>query len=245
MVIAMDMDTAMNIIQKMMMIDIHSHLLFGVDDGSKSLSMSLEMLDIYDNQGIKSIILTPHVNSSVSYKSRKEHQKNFSILKKYADQKKIDIYLGAEVYIPFKLPEIDFDSYTMGDSKILLVEFSTYNESPIVELVYNLQIRGYRIIIAHIERYSYLKDYEYEELKNMGIMFQVNSSSFFKKRLDNYSRTKKLLKKGYIDFVASDCHGILRRPINLKEAYEKVKKLSNLEYANKIFFQNQKKFFSI
>ena len=73
----------------------------------------------------------------------------------------------------------------MGNSNVLLVEFSTRSETEIIDLVYNLIKRNYRIIIAHVERYYYLDSSDINDLKNMGVFFQVNSSSIISTNTEN------------------------------------------------------------
>jgi protein-tyrosine phosphatase len=163
-------------------IDIHNHLIHEVDDGSKNIEMSKELLKIFYNQGVKILFLTPHLNSPSSKTNFSEINKNFRLIKEIANKIGIKCYLGYEIYIPFYLPKINFSDYTMGNSNVLLLEFSHYDDSPIKEHVYNLIKRGFRIIIAHIERYDYLDLYDIFELKDMGVYLQVNASSIIEKK---------------------------------------------------------------
>lgn len=238
----MAMDTAMatNINMNRVIIDIHNHLMYKVDDGSKSIDMSIKMLEESQKQGIKAIFLTPHVNSSVSLSKREEHISKFNILKKIAINYDIKLYLGAEIYIPFKLPNLDFSKYTMSNKKILLIEFSTYNETPIIDHVFNLMKKGFKIIVAHVERYKYLSIDDVEELRHMGAFIQINSYSILNLSNSTYSKNaKKLLKNKLVDFIASDAHDLTRRKIMLDRTYKKLAKIVGNKVANDLMFNNQ------
>lgn len=90
------------------MIDIHNHLMHNVDDGSKDIEMSKSILKLCQEQGINIIFLTPHVNSSVSRASRSDHLRKYNELSEVAKKFNIKLFLGAEIYIPFRLPELQF-----------------------------------------------------------------------------------------------------------------------------------------
>ena len=136
------------------MIDIHNHLLYGVDDGSENLDMTIKLFEEYKKQGITTAFLTPHVNSSVSKEHRDRHIEKFNHLKPIAKKYNIDIHLGAEIYIPYRMPKLNFNEYVLGNSNALLVEFSIYNETPINDHIHNLISEGFDVVIAHVERYN-------------------------------------------------------------------------------------------
>ena len=240
------MVTAMDTIMNMILIDIHNHSMPYVDDGSKDSNMTFEMLSESKKQGVSKIIFTPHVNSSVTKSNRTKHIEVFNKLKLLESKLDMNFFLGAEIYIPFRIPDINFADYTMGDSKYLLLEFSTISETPITDHCYNLIKKGYKIIIAHIERYNYLNFEDINELKSMGVYIQVNSSSFLNTKNKNSKKIAiTLLKSNLIDFIATDTHNITSRKPNLKEAYNKVRKLVGKIRADKIFFINPSKILNI
>jgi protein-tyrosine phosphatase len=221
----MDMDMVMATLMNIVMIDIHNHFIHNVDDGSKDIEMTKKLLFISKEQNVKKIFFTPHVNSSVSKTSREDHIKKFNSLKKIANEIGIEIYLGAEIYLPFRLPELNYEKYKMGDKNILLVEFSTFAETPVYDHVFNLIKRGFRIIIAHVERYEYLKIEDIYELKKIGVFLQVNASSLIKKRRNkDLKRAWNYINSNLIDFVASDSHNTSTRPPNMNIAYKILKK---------------------
>jgi protein-tyrosine phosphatase len=188
------------------MIDIHNHSLFGVDDGAKDLAMSLAMIQQAISVGIKKIYLTPHVNGSAQKASRDTHLKHFEILKDAAKDLPIELELWAEIYIGQSLPKLNWNDYVVHNN-YLLVEFSPVVESPIVDLCYNLTKKGYRVVLAHIERYGYLTIEDLYELKDIGVILQVNASSLLGKGQWFHSlRGKKYKRLNLIDAVASDAH---------------------------------------
>ena len=240
MVMAMVMAMDTTIVMKKAMIDIHNHFMPEVDDGSKSFEMSKELFSIAASQGVTTIFLTPHVNSSETKVSRDVHQTTYEKLKPMAAALGIDLYLGAEIYIPFRLPDLEFADYVLGSSKAILIEFSPYMETPIVDHAYNLKHRGFDVIIAHVERYNYLTMEDIIELKQLGIYLQVNASSVIKSGHPEYAkRARMLIKHNVVDFVASDSHNLTTRPPRLLQAYKELCKLKNETVANQLLSSNQ------
>lgn len=242
----MDTDIPMVMVMSIHMkkIDIHSHLLNNVDDGSKDLTMSEKMLKEYQKQDTKIIFLTPHVNSSVTKASRETHIKKYIILKEIAIKYGIELILGSEIYLSVKLPDLNYRKFQMGEKNILLVEFSPNHKTPIVEHCFSLIKKGFKIIIAHVERYNYLDFSELLDLKSMGVYFQVNASTIIKNSNRSYiSKGYLLLKKGLIDFVATDAHNLSSRPPNIHKAFLKLEKKFGKEIASNLTFNNQNNLF--
>lgn len=223
-------------------IDIHNHVLPTVDDGSKSIEMSVEMIKKYIHDGVTDLILTPHNYNSVQTKSRAEQVMIFNQLQEEVKKLEltINLHLGAEVMYREHL-KINYKDFTLANSNYILIEFSQFNDASIVDVCYNLKTQGFKPIIAHIERYDYLTKKEYDILKNDGVLFQVNAKSVFKDRKEWHNKFKFLLKKAYIDFIATDAHNMSNRAPNLKDAYDHVKKIIDEDYLNKIFYDNARK----
>ena len=196
------------------MIDLHSHILYGIDDGSKSLEESLEILrGAYDN-GITDIVVTPHYIKDSKYRANnKEKKLLLDSLERELKKEGISIhlYLGNEVFIDEGLPKlIGSDISTINGSRYLLIEFPMGGKSLVLdEVLDELEEAGIIPIIAHPERYlGYYKDYEFfYNLKRRGCYLQGNVGSLF----GYYGRRskkmiKELLKRGLIDFFGSDIH---------------------------------------
>ncbi len=226
------------------MIDIHNHILPGVDDGSKSIEMSIEMIKKEVADGVNHIILTPHVQSRVSKFQPKEHVPIFETLVDEVKKLKlpVDLYLGAEIFYRSHI-NTNFQSVSLGGSPYVLLEFSPHNETPIEEIVYDVSRMGFIPIVAHIERYAYLKTKDYEKIKATGAWIQVNATSILDldHRLVKKGSVSYLLKNKLIDIIATDAHNMDQRKPNMKDAYLYLSKRYDINYVNQIFDLNAKK----
>ena len=196
------------------MIDLHSHILYGIDDGSKTLEESLEILKKAYTGGVTDIVLTPHFIKDSKYNANnKLKQELLNNLKKELKKNKINInlYLGNEVFIDEGLPSLlDKDISTINNSKYILIEFPMGGKYQMLEEVLEeIDDAGLVPIIAHPERYlAYYKDYDFfYKLKERGCYLQSNIGSLF----GHYGRktkkmVKELLKRNLIDFISSDIH---------------------------------------
>ncbi len=190
------------------MTDMHTHILYGVDDGADSREISNYLLTQARQNGIERIVLTPHQNEEL--KRSEELKERFKIFKEEFKDFNIDFYLGSEIYYYDSMIK-DLDNkelLTINDTKYILVEFSTRMETDIASIVYDLIVRGYKPIVAHIERYHYLELKDYDDIKKNGALIQVNSKSFLNKAYKK--QLKYLLKNKLIDFISSDCHNKTR-----------------------------------
>lgn len=201
------------------MIDIHTHIL-PVDDGAKDFNDSLELINQELKEGIKTVVLTPHMN--YLYNDVVKIKEAYEILKSH--NLNINLLLGSEIrYYDNMVSDLNKGLLlTINNTKYVLVEFSLKNKDNITDGIYELIVSGYKPIVAHIERYSYLTKEEIIEIKRMGALIQVNAKSFEKK---DYKKVLHfLLKNNYVDFVASDCHDVVYRNVDFNFAKEIVKK---------------------
>jgi len=226
-------------------VDIHSHILPAVDDGSKSFEESLGLLKRMHHYGIKKVVLTPHVmegvweNPSAALKQRFQELNTYLAKENFTE---IQLHLAAEYML-----DNNFDTLlktekllTIKDS-YLLVEMS-YMSAPInlYETLFSIQVAGYKPVLAHPERYSFFhQNYkEYLKLKEVGCLFQLNLLS-----LSNYygkdvtTIAKKLLKDNLINFVGTDTHN--NRHLNYLEGINKskdIKLIKPIIENNTVFF---------
>lgn len=191
-------------------IDRHSHVLYGVDDGIKSLGESLQVLDFLEAAGITELWCTPHIMEDVPNTTEKLKTRFEELQASYKGN--IKLHLAAE-YMLDTLFEERFrngDLLTMEDNTLLL-ETSTWNPPPgLYETLREVQKAGYRPLLAHPERYRYLTEPAYERLHKMGLHFQLNLSSL----VGYYGETamKKalwLLEQGWYSETGTDCHRFL------------------------------------
>ena len=197
------------------MTDIHSHILFDVDDGSKSIEESIELLKKLKKIGFNNVILTPHYIKDSEYSSEnKEKKQKINELKEELINQNIDIniFLGNEIFINNEIYDLikEGQIHTLNNTRYILVELPFHNEIVNLEdIIYELKIKGLIPIIAHPERYSFVKkDYKWViPYIEMGVLFQGDYESLFGKYGNNANKTlRKLLKKNFIHFLGSDMH---------------------------------------
>ncbi|KEH98790.1 tyrosine-protein phosphatase [Clostridium massiliodielmoense] len=208
------------------MIDIHCHILPGIDDGSKNIDVSLKMLRIAEEDGISKIIATPHFYRGHYENEYQDVVKSVEELNKLASENNINVEVlpGQEIYL---------DNYTLkhykegklkglNDAKYMLIEFSMMDyPKDALDIIYELKLQGIKPIIAHPERYIYVQDdlTILNDFINEQCYFQLNAGSItgvFGKKAQKTSM--KLIEYGVCDFVASDAHTTGRRSPKLKEA---------------------------
>ena len=196
------------------MIDIHTHILPGIDDGAKTIEESLNILKKAHDSNITDIVLTPHFIVNSKYNTNnKDKYKLLNILKEELKSNNINInlYLGNEVYIDMGISNLlNTDISTINGSRYILIELPMNRKSTIIDdVLYELSKKDIIPIIAHPERYtSYYKDYEFfQDLIDKGCLLQGNIGSLYNKYgLKAKRMIKGLLKKRMISFMASDIH---------------------------------------
>ncbi len=230
-------------IRELKLTDVHCHILFGVDDGSKSLEQSNKMLGIAYNEGIRTIILTPHYNKRVWGFDVNVWQERYDALVKLAGENYpgLRIYIGCEIYYHSDtIEELNAGKIpTMAGGKYVLVEFDTsISYRRLAEAVMGIMQSDHIPIIAHVERYEcILEDPDrVEELKDFGAYIQVNVSGV----MGNHGRLekkciKKLLKKELVNFIATDAHRDDKRAPYIRDCADYVTKKYGYEYAERIF----------
>ena len=163
------------------MIDIHCHLLYGVDDGAKTIEESVAMLEAAKEQGISAMILTPHYRHGMFAYPKEEIEEHFRILEPYAQKLGIYLALGTEYHVNSHIVEA-LDSgrcRTMAGSRYVLCEYSHDSEyAYIYQMTQELVLHGYIPVFAHVERYGALADLQLaEELRNLGAWITVNADA--------------------------------------------------------------------
>ena len=222
------------------MIDIHNHLIPGIDDGSDSLQLTRKLLIDAIEEGITEICITPHFMKHGPYKVRKkELVPLFEDLKTKTSDLDIQMYLGNELYIDRQLDELleNNEVCTLNGSKYVLVEFPfEHYRKEYDDYLYNISL-NYQIIIAHPERYQYVKqDYDFvNRWLNEGYLLQSNSTSLLNRE------TKRVIfdfiEKGKLSFIASDAHNQYR-PLSLLDAYNLIARKFSEETADLLMNSN-------
>lgn len=220
-------------------VDIHSHLLPGIDDGAKDIQQSIDLIQKMASYGIKNFITTPHVlgdvypNSSETIKIKLQEVKEALHHNNISD---INIEAAAEYMMDEQFSALleKGDILTLKDTYIL-VEMS-YFSPPInlFEILFQIQLKGYKPVLAHPERYnSYHNNFEmYYKLKKAGCLFQLNLLSLTPQYGESVTKTAdRLLKENLYDFVGTDTHHKnhlhLLKSISTKKNQKKIQHLLN------------------
>lgn len=233
-------------------VDMHIHILPQVDDGSESMEMSLNMLEIARDNNLGGMILTPHNKGghrNVTPESQKERLRDL-------DDEAWDAGIVArdgEAFFFYPGNEIMYDStvperlnagriQTMADSSYILVEFKPWEDFDYIQNgLRSLDFEGYRVILAHCERYECLvKDISLAyELHRNGILLQSNAGSVLPKMFQPVPKfVNKLLSEEMISFIGTDAHKDEGRAPYMMEAYTYLSKHYDSDYIRDIMREN-------
>lgn len=210
------------------MVDLHCHILPGIDDGAKTLEESLFLLREELKQGVDQIVLTPHFNpENITVKEfERKRREAFSLLSQSVQKENLPVQLklGAEVQFSAMLPELDLSALLIEGTSYLLIEFSPcFYPAWTKDILYQLRLKGIVPILAHVERYAYLMDNPKElfELVSEGTIVQVNASSVLRKG-SKQQRIQKLLRWNLIHILSTDTHSIDKRPPLMESAFKQI-----------------------
>lgn len=234
------------------MIDIHSHIVFDVDDGPKTIEDSRALLEESYRQGVRTIISTSHRRKGMFETPEAKIEENFKQVQELAKEIADDLIIlyGAEIYYTSDiLDKLEQEKIPrLADSQYALIEFSMITPYKEIHTALSNVLRlGVTPVVAHIERYHCLENDEKKvrDLINMGCYTQINSSSVLKPKLfgDTYKFMKKraqfFLEKDLVHFVASDMHNLDPRPPYMQEAYQIISKKYGESHAEQLFRNNQ------
>ncbi|HTV05450.1 MAG TPA: CpsB/CapC family capsule biosynthesis tyrosine phosphatase [Acidobacteriaceae bacterium] len=227
------------------MIDIHHHLLFGLDDGSKDIDTSVAMAEMAAADGITHIVCTPHANAYYHFDPAVNQEKIEQIRARLDG--KITLGLGCDFHLSFENIQDALKNpskYTINGKRYLLVEFPDLAIPPTMTGVfYEFQLAGIQPIITHPERNPTIQKnpHRLDEWIEHGCLVQVTASSLtgrFGPMAQTLSYT--LLKQNKVHFIASDAHNLDSRPPRMKEAYNVIAKQYGPETAERLCGANPK-----
>lgn len=241
-------------------VDVHSHFLPSIDDGSLNMKMSIKMLHMAIEEGVTDLFVTPHGDYvcenveavNLAFEHLKEEAKKEDIT--------INLYQGCEVFgelttWDFEKDEDDvkpiIEAFKEGiypsfhGSKFVLIEFSPYAHSD--EILYiskRIQGAGYVPVLAHVERYPFLfKERFVEKLVAEGCFIQINAYSLQEETTDIFKRgARYLLGKHLVHFLGSDAHRSDRRTPRMNSGVQYVWETCDREYAKDVIYRNAKKY---
>ena len=211
------------------MIDIHTHVIPYVDDGSPNLETSINMIKHEIAIGVDEIICTPH-HIYTRYECTVEVIKErFNFLNDEVKRLNLPttLYLGQEIYFTHKENILQMlkegKLLTLNNTNRILLEFSfTREPEDVLDVIYNFSVNGYEVIIAHVERYEWMTLDKVKALRSEEAKIQINSNSILGLTGGKEKRfVKKLLKLDLVDYVASDTHSF--RPSTLDKSFKKIK----------------------
>jgi tyrosine-protein phosphatase YwqE len=223
--------------------DMHSHLIPGIDDGSKSMEESIALVKRLAGYGLKKIITTPHIMSEYYRNTPEIIHMGLEDLRKALKQEGIEIEINAAA--EYYMDEIFLEKVKAGEKMLtfgdgyILVETGFINKPQmLLDIIFHLEMAGYKPILAHPERYQYLigdKKLQ-EELFERRLLFQVNLLSFtgfYSKQVKEFG--EMLVDKGLVALLGTDCHN--ERYLDMLETLPKhqkiYEKIQHLELINK------------
>lgn len=196
--------------------DVHSHLIPGIDDGSPSMEVTIELLKKFISLGYKKVITTPHVMSDYYLNTPEIINQGLENVRKSIEENQLEIKIeaAAEYNLEPSFEDLinDKNILTFGKDNFLLFELSFFSEPQnLNEVIWSMREAGYNPVLAHVERYAYWhNDYDkVEEMVNRGVKLQMNIGSL----TGSYGPEIKLFAEKLVDdevveFVGSDCHHI-------------------------------------
>jgi protein-tyrosine phosphatase len=218
-------------------VDIHSHLIPGIDDGARTMDESIAMLTKFQSLGYRKVITTPHIMSEVYPNNSERILEGLDHVRENTSKLGLDIEIeaAAEYYfdetLEFRVKEKNL--MTFGDSYVL-VEFAFHNAPNFEDkLFFEMQMAGYKPVLAHFERYMYYlgSSERAQELREKGVKIQMNLNSLTGHYgMEVKKQAERLIDAQAIDFVGTDCHRIdhlMLLESNLSNSYfHKLKELN-------------------
>ena len=224
------------------MIDIHAHILPGVDDGARSVEEACELVEASMAAGFTAMIATPHYSRR---RGTEGYEEVFQELKDTLKREypEFQVYLGHETYYHEGLHERlkEGNAFTLAGSRYVLVEFDNgVSYQTINRAIRHLITSGYLPILAHMERYHCLREKKYlDNLLSSGCYLQMNYESleghWFQSEV---RRCRNLVKEGTIDFLGTDLHRVDYRPPEIGKAMEWLEKHVDADVIRRITYEN-------
>lgn len=231
------------------MIDVHSHIIPGVDDGSKSIEDTFNMILEAKEIGFTDIMMTSHYMTHNYEPTTQELTIWKEKLQKLLKTKNVNVKLhcGMEIYVTNQIEDLlkEKKLLTLGESRYLLMELPINCSINYLDyVVYYLQANSIQLILAHPERYIYVQNNPnlINEFIDKGILIQCNYASIIGLYGKKAQKTmKKILKRNQVHFLGSDCHEPNTTYKQIPQAIKKIKKIIGEDKFYKISTENPKK----
>jgi len=225
------------------MVDIHCHILHGLDDGADTLETSVQMAEMAIGEGVTHVVATPHANSAYQFDPEMIRQRRDELQAVLGDRLKLAT--GCDFHLSFEnLQDLEKNprKYTINQKTYLLVEFADFSIPPSLDrTMHQLHLAGLSPIITHPERNALLRtkpDRLYRWL-HQGAYVQITAQSLLG-RFGSAAqrRAEQWLDEDRVHFVASDAHNLKARPLQLRAAFDAVAERRDEEVANALFRDN-------
>ncbi len=227
-------------------VDIHTHILPGLDDGARDLEQAMALLRMAWEDGTGAVILTPHHRGNFRKNTPQLLREVFGNLQARAAKElpELELYLGSEAGMELELGEKLRQGRVLslnGGDYVLLEFRSTATARQVVESVLELLNYSYTPIIAHAERYEAFRQNRRlaEEVVRLGALIQINAGSLFGENgLSTKLCCKRLLRQRKVHFVASDAHDSENRTPILSKCYQRICRRYGADYGERLFWRN-------
>ncbi len=228
------------------MIDIHSHIIYGIDDGARDFEESVSMMKMAAYAGTHKMIATTHYLPEIFSYSKETYNKRLSKLNDYCKSYELNLEIlpGNELFLtPEGIRDVkEGECRTLNNTRYVLVEISNFMKaSKADELLGILANNNNKIILAHAERIRYVLE-EIDIIKKWfddGYVFQINGSSLQNKNnKENYQSAHLLMKYGFVHVIASDGHRKNRRRPKLDDSYNYIQRIIGTKGAQLLFVEN-------
>lgn len=229
------------------MIDLHTHILPGIDDGSSSLEETMRMIDLAVQSGTTGIVATPHCNIPGLYDNYYDewYDDLFDSTKRAIEENfDIKVYPGMEVFLTYDIDQMIEEGHviTINQSRYMLVEFGFgENEDFAQMMLEKIFKKGLIPILAHVERFRFVQSHPdiITRLIEKGVVIQVNKGSF----VGHFGKKEQqtayyLLRHKKIHLIASDAHSSTYRTPYIRDVYDSLKLDCSKEYLQLLFEEN-------
>lgn len=189
--------------------DFHSHILPSLDDGSRSLEESLQMIEGLHQLGFNRFICTPHIRTEIFPNTPQTIHQAHAKLKAHTSHLNIEILVAAEYMIDDQFTRLISNGtlITFGNNYVLIELSHIANNNNLLHHIFELQIAGYKVVLAHPERYEYLTLDTLSQLKDRNVIFQLNGAALIGAYGNNIrKRAETLIDQTWIELIGSDLH---------------------------------------
>lgn len=231
----------------MTFLDIHSHILPNVDDGARDNQTAIKLLEMLKEQGVTHVIATPHFYPDTDNAEEFSTLVNEAFLKLREDAENMDlpqIYLGCELYYFGGMGKSkSLGQFVIKGTNYILLELpynSPVTKTVIQDIIDIVEVQGFKPILAHIERYKRAKGFKklLKLISDGYVLAHINAGAVVSK--EDARLCGRLIKGGYVSYLASDTHSVKNRPPMIKQALDAISDRMGKSYANRLIIKSNR-----